>query len=153
MPLAEITPEIPWAQTIYVAGGLIAILALVALGLNVAIGCKKLFGKQPPMHEQIAALRTELIHEAAQHEAEDEREINRLEQRINSTDAKIEGLRESISSNGERRKTEMLGHIESVRTKLDTKIDTQTAELRKKIDDSTAQQTKTLIGVLKGKHD
>jgi hypothetical protein len=163
MLLAELTLD-GLKQVLVVTGGLVGLLVVTSLVLGVTIQCKKLFGKTPPMHEQIKTLRDEFIHTAAIHEAEDQREMARLEQRINASEAKLEfkidgvdrhvrGLEQQISVNGELRKNHMLAHIDDVRRELDKKIDTQTQALNEKIDVSTREQTKQLITVLKGKND
>ena len=129
-------------------GALFNLLGALALILQVWIQCRKLFGKSPPMHEQIAKLRDEIMHAAASHEAEDERELTRLETKIDGVDRDVRGLKESISVNGELRKQTMLIHIEDVRTKLDNKIDLQTTALNQKIDRSNEAQTKLLIAAI-----
>ena len=52
-------PEIPWNVTFFVLLGLIGILAVVALVFTVLLQGKKLFGKNPPVHEEIRAIRAE----------------------------------------------------------------------------------------------
>ncbi len=124
--------------TVYVAVGLVGLLTIAALCLTVFNGCKKAFGKQPPMHEQIKALREELIHAAAKHEAEDVREVARLEGLIAGVDKDVRQLRQDIVTNGEMRKNHILDVINNVRLELDRKF---------------TEQTRFLIGALKGKND
>lgn len=138
MILAEATA--PWNVTAYVALGTIGILSVVYLVLQVAISSKKLFGKQPPMHEQIAALRAELVTAAGHHQVEEERERSRLSQKIDGVDRDVRQLRSDISVNGEIRKQTMLDHIDKVRRELDAKISSV-----------AAAQTEHLIRALKGK--
>lgn len=74
---------------------------------------RKAFGKRPSATDEIAALRAEMITVAAAHEAEDAREVAQLRQEILKVDNDVRSLRQSISDNGERRKTEMLAVIEN----------------------------------------
>jgi len=59
--LAQLEPDIHWRSTLYVLGGLVGLLSVVWLILSVAIACKKLFGKHPPVHEELAKLREEFL--------------------------------------------------------------------------------------------
>lgn len=58
---AQLEPDIHWPLTLQVLCGGVGLLSIVWLILSVAIACRKLFGKQPPMHEAMAALRKEFL--------------------------------------------------------------------------------------------
>lgn len=59
--LAQLEPEIHWPATVQTLIGIVGLLAIVWLILSVAIACKKLFGKRPPVHEELARLREEFM--------------------------------------------------------------------------------------------
>ena len=70
MILAELTPQVPWNTTGTFTLGLIGVLAVIALVLNVALASKKLFGKHPPIHEELHAIRLEFTQALANQERE-----------------------------------------------------------------------------------
>lgn len=57
--LAQMEPDVHWPLTVQAIIGLVGVLSIVWLVLSVAIACKKLFGKHPPIHEELRDLRTE----------------------------------------------------------------------------------------------
>lgn len=65
MMLAQMEPDIHWPDTIKVIVGLVGLLSIVWLILSVAIACRKLFGKHPPIHEELIRLRKEFTESDA----------------------------------------------------------------------------------------
>jgi hypothetical protein len=57
--LAQIEPDIKWPDTMKVLIGIVGLLSVVWLVLSVAIASKKLFGKHPPIQEELKAVRDE----------------------------------------------------------------------------------------------
>lgn len=139
--LAEITPEIPWSQTLFVAGGIFALLILGIAVMQFALLWKKLFGKQPPMHQQIADLRDEFIREIARHEAdvkswlnehgeEDDAEVKRLEGAIAFVDRDVKEFRAEVVRNGDIRKRDIENKVDDTRKELKTDITSVRSDLQ-----------------------
>lgn len=57
--LAQTTPDTPWNTIISVMIGLVGLLTIAWLVFGVAIQWKKLFGKHPPVYQELREIRTE----------------------------------------------------------------------------------------------
>jgi hypothetical protein len=156
MILADVLPEVPWLVTGVVALGLIGLLSIYVLIMAAIAYTRKNFGKQPPLHEQVKTLRDEFMTTMAKHEASVKSEMEKhdrqdalkftsLEEQVEDVDDDVEQLRSDIATNGERRKTEMLTHIDGVREGLNTKIDEQTTHFNDRLNDMPMQ----LVALLK----
>jgi hypothetical protein len=55
----HIEPAVSWTPTVQALVGLVGVLAIVWLILSVAIASRKLFGKHPPVHEELRIIRNE----------------------------------------------------------------------------------------------
>ena len=51
--------QIEWPATIQVLIGIVGLLSIVALIFTVALQARKLFGKHPPLHEEMKSVREE----------------------------------------------------------------------------------------------
>jgi hypothetical protein len=117
---------------------MVCVAALFLLVLFIAICAavnqwKKAFGKQPSFDTQMNTLRDDVMNRIAIHEADvksrmsahdedDKQESTRLEGKIDKVDSDVRALKTSISDNGERRKTEMLKHIDEKHTHLQDQL-------------------------------
>jgi hypothetical protein len=59
MMLAQIQPDMNWPETIKTLVGIVGVLSIVWLILSVAVTSKKLFGRKPPIFEELDKLRKE----------------------------------------------------------------------------------------------
>lgn len=59
MMLAQLDPGVNWTPTMHALVGLVGVLAVIWLILSVAIASRKLFGKHPPIHEELRIIRNE----------------------------------------------------------------------------------------------
>jgi methyl-accepting chemotaxis protein len=153
--LAQIQP-VPMPNLAFAVGCVIALVALYVLIVTAIRVTKDTFGKQPPLHDQISQMRKEFAHEMARHEAEitqhirehdteDAEEFQRLEEKIEAVDHDVRQFRKEVSDNGDRRKTEMLQHI-------DVKCAGISLEIRKN-QDATQEQLNNIhesIGEFRG---
>lgn len=145
--LAESTPSLT-PDAILVIGGLITILSIAYLVLGVSIQCRKLFGKQPPMHEQIEKLRGDIVQQQAHHEGEIERwmrdhekedaeEFQTLRGDIRTVEDDVKLFRAEVVKNGDTRKRDIEAKVENTRLELKSDITTLRHE--------TTTQTTTLL--------
>jgi hypothetical protein len=133
MIFAEFTPSVPWPITAFVALGMIGLLGIYVLVGQSVIVTRKAFGKHPPMHEQIAAMRKEFVEAQSRHESEieelmrdhekdDAEEFKALEKRIDAVDTDVRSFRQEVSRNGDQRKADMLAHIDRKHTEVQAQL-------------------------------
>lgn len=58
--LAQLQPDMNWPATLKFIVGLVGLLMIIWLVFSVAIAWKKLFGRRPPISEEIAKLETKV---------------------------------------------------------------------------------------------
>jgi hypothetical protein len=52
-------PQVPWAKTEHWLFGLIGFMGIIALVSVIAVNARKMFGKHPPIHEELTLIRHE----------------------------------------------------------------------------------------------
>src|SRR3954462_3411612 len=82
MMMGDVLPTVPWSTTATWCLGLVGFLAVVCLGLQVAIAWKKIFGHQPPMDEQLARLVKSLREEISLGDAALGRRLDSMDDRL-----------------------------------------------------------------------
>src|ERR1017187_7815156 len=60
MMLAQLQPDVNWPVTVQAGLGLIGLLMIVWLVLSVSLGWKKMFGRRPPINEELDKLESKL---------------------------------------------------------------------------------------------
>ena len=112
--LAQATMEIPMSDTLKTLVGLIGVMVLIITVLTCVILVKKVFGRTPPLTDELKKLRSEIYKETGGVRKD-------LTLRMDGVDAEIE----EIKIDRERKWKELTGEYH----KLDTKIATLTERI------------------------
>lgn len=120
--LAQSQPDLSWPETLKTLVGIVGVLMIVWLIFSVAIAWKKLFGRRPPIQDELDKLEARLHAEIIESYARSFSAADEAKAQVTELRSHLDNVHESLKTAGTKREDTMRNQIEDVRKELDAKI-------------------------------